>query len=446
MNNKVLLIEDNESLSKIIKLLLEKENINVIWSKNLSEAFYNINTDDFDVIITDLRLPDGDGYEIFKKIQEIDSEIPVIIITAYGNVADAVNAVKNGIYDYISKPFDNDEFVITVRRAISYSNIKKENKNLKTIKEESIKTKIIGESKPIKNMIEKLNLVAPTDAPVLILGESGVGKELVAKYIYSKSLRKDKAFITVNCSAIPENLFESEFFGHKKGAFTGADADKKGKLEEADGGTIFLDEIGDIPLTIQPKLLRFLQEGEIEKVGDSKTKKLSVRIIAATNRDLKKMTEEGSFRADLFYRLNIFPIHVPPLRERKSDLQELIQFFCKKYRKQLIFEENTFTYLFNYDWPGNVREIENLIYRLTIICKDGIVKKQHLPPEIYPEKEAKNCILDTLPEDGLDLEELEKNIIEMTLKRFNGNKAKAAKYLKLPRHKLIYRLERYGIK
>ncbi|MGB9730764.1 sigma-54-dependent transcriptional regulator [Calditerrivibrio nitroreducens] len=291
--NRVLIVEDNESLSKIIKMLLQKEKIDAVTCNCIKDAFYLIDTDDFDLVITDLRLPDGDGYKLFEKIKESLRDIPLIIMTAYGNISDAVNALKKGVYDYISKPFDNDDFVLAVKRALSFSAMKKENENLKIISEETIRPEIIGSSEAIKNLMQKLNLVSPTDAPVLIMGESGVGKELVAKYIHIKSLRKHKPFISVNCSAIPENLFESEFFGFKKGAFTGADTDKKGKLEEADGGTIFLDEIGDIPLSIQPKILQFLQEGEIEKVGDTKPKKIFTRVIAATNRDLKKMVEKG---------------------------------------------------------------------------------------------------------------------------------------------------------
>jgi len=443
--NRVLIVEDNESLSKIIKMLLQKEKIDAVICNCLKDAFYLIDNEDFDLVITDLRLPDGDGYKIYEKIKENLKDIPLIVITAYGNISDAVNALKKGIYDYISKPFDNDDFVLAVKRALSFSAMKKENENLKIISEETIRPEIIGSSEAIKNLMQKLNLVAPTDAPVLIMGESGVGKELVAKYIHIKSLRKYKPFISVNCSAIPENLFESEFFGFKKGAFTGADTDKKGKLEEADGGTIFLDEVGDIPFSMQPKMLRFLQEGEIEKIGETKPKKISTRVIAATNRDLKKMVEDGSFRADLYYRLNIFPVHVPPLRERRSDLKDLIGYFSKKYRKNLTFDDNVLIYLNNYDWPGNVRELENLVYRLTIICPDGIVKEHHLPPEINANGELKKCIFNSLPEDGLDLEELEKDIIKMALSKFNGNKTKTANYLKIPRHILIYRLEKYGI-
>lgn len=443
--NKVLLVEDNESLAKIIIRILDNEGIQVVHFTDLGGAIYFINTEDFDLLITDLRLPDGDGYKLFEKIKEDGKNIPVIVITAHGNISDAVGAVKKGVFDYITKPFDNEEFVITVKNALSFSSIKRENENLKDINRENTKIGIIGKSKSIKEMVEKIELVAPTDAPVLIMGESGVGKELVAKYIHQKSLRKDKTFVSLNCSAIPENLFESEFFGHKKGAFTGADNEKKGKLEVAHNGTIFLDEIGDVPYSVQPKLLRFLQEGEIEKVGDIRAMKISARVIAATNRDLKKMIEDGSFRLDLYYRLNIFPILVPPLRQRKDDIPALIDSFVKKFRKNLLINEEIMEYFYNYDWPGNVRELENLIYRLSIICKDGIVNKYHLPPEIYSSREIKSCIIGMLPDNELDLEELEKTIFEKTLEKFNGNKSKAAKYLKIPRHILVYRLGKFGI-
>lgn len=443
--DKVLLIEDNLSLASIIKIMLEGEEMIVDHAedgvKGLKLFEQNMN---YDTVITDIKLPKLNGYEVFENIRRLDETVPIIIITAFGNIPDAVKAIKSGAFDYIAKPFDNDEFLIVVKKAIQFRKIQGENRSLKNFVRSTIKPEIIGESKKIKELNTLIEKIASKDIPILITGESGVGKELVAREIHFSSPRSCNPFISINCAAIPENLFESELFGYKKGAFTGAERDKRGKIQEAEGGTLFLDEIAELPIHIQAKLLRFLQEGEIEPLGYSKPVKIDVRVIAATNRNLKEMVKEGSFREDLFYRLNVFPIEVPPLRERKEDIPLLVNHFIKKFGyRNLTVSEEAMNRLVNYHWQGNIRELENVIYRLCIMCNGNEITDIDLPVEIDSNL-LKNINL-KLPEDYLDLEEVEKNIILSALKKFGGNKSKTAEYLRIPRHVLLYRLEKYKI-
>lgn len=442
---KVLLIEDNISLASIIKIMLEGEGIKVDHSDDGFKGFRLFEQNrNYDTVITDIKLPGLNGYEVFDNIRKLDETVPVIIITAFGNIPDAVRAIKAGAFDYITKPFDNDEFLIVIKKAIEFKKLNGENRNLKNYVKSSIKPEIIGESAKIKELKSLVEKIAPTDAAVLITGESGVGKELVAREIHSLSARAEKPFITINCAAIPENLFESELFGYKKGAFTGAEKDKKGKVHEADGGTIFLDEIAELPVHIQAKLLRFLQEGEIEPLGYSKPLNVDVRVVAATNRNLKEMVKEARFREDLFYRLSVFPIEVPPLRERRDDIPLLVRHFIKKFGyRNINVKENVMKKLVNYDWPGNIRELENMVYRLCIMCKNNEIREIEFIGETS-DTLFRDMNLN-LPDDYLDLEELEKKIILSAIKKFNGNKSKAAEYLRIPRHILLYRLEKYKI-
>lgn len=443
---KILLIEDNMSLASIIQIMLEDEGISVDCSndglKGLKLFKQNL---DYDVVITDIKLPGLSGYEIFESIKKINDTIPIIIITAYGNIPDAVKAIKSGAFDYITKPFDNDEFLMVIKKAIEFKKLKSENLNLKNFVKSSIKPEIIGESKKIVELKNLIRKIAPTVATVLILGESGVGKELFAREIHCLSKRADNPFISINCSATPENLFESELFGYRKGAFTGADRDKKGKIAEASSGTIFLDEIAEISYHSQAKFLRFLQESEIEPVGYSKPVKVDVRVIAATNRNLQEMVKDKTFREDLFYRLNVFPIKVPSLRERKEDIPLLVDHFIAKFGfKNIRISEKALKRLVSYDWPGNIRELENIVYRLCLLSRNNEINEADLPVDI--DSNACKGINLSLPYDYLDLEELEKNIIVSALEKFSGNKSKTAEYLKVPRHILLYRLEKYKIR
>jgi two-component system NtrC family response regulator len=439
----ILIVEDNESLAKLITMLLESEDIKVTTVSNGYEAINLLSDNEYGAMVTDIRMPGISGNEVFEKAKEMRPDMPVIIMTAFGNIPDAVQAIREGAFDYITKPFDNDDFLNSIRKALEISNVRKENQRLKQYLKDSIAPNLIGKSPAFMNLIKLTETVAPTDAPVLILGQSGTGKELIARKIHSISNRAEKHFISINCAAIPESLFESELFGHKKGSFTGADRDYKGKILEAEGGTIFLDEVGELPMSVQVKLLRFLQESEIQPVGESIPVKVDVRVVAATNQNLKELSEQGKFREDLYYRLNVFPVEVPTLSERKEDIKELAELFASKYGKKITFSDEALKILTSYNWPGNIRELENTVYRICILRGSGEIQPSDLPQGIC--KDMVSCLDMNLPDDELNLEELEKSIVIKALNKFGGNKSKAAKYLCIPRHVLLYRLEKYSI-
>jgi two-component system NtrC family response regulator len=441
---KILLVEDNETLATLIKIMLEDEGFTIEHSNRGDKALELIVKKNYDIVITDIKLPGANGNDILDFILKNNLNSIVIIITAYGNIADAVNAIKAGAYDYIPKPFENEVLINTVKKAANFKKIENENMQLKDFVKNTFRPNLIGKSPKFKTVMNLIEKVAETDAPVLLYGESGTGKELFAKQIHYQSNRATKPFVAVNCAAIPENLFESELFGHKKGSFTGADRDKTGKIKNADKGTLFLDEIGEIPLDMQAKLLRFLQEGEIQPVGAGSLEYVNVRVIAATNKNLEILVEKGQFREDLYYRLNIFPITIPPLRERKEDIPELVDFFLKKYGyKHIQVDKDILAKLQNYDWPGNIRELENAVYRMAILAKDGRLTIDFLNKGT---DNVKSCLTLNLPNDSFDILAFEKEIILKSLEKFNGNKSKAAEYLCIPRHVLLYRLEKYEIK
>ncbi|MBZ4643375.1 MAG: two component, sigma54 specific, transcriptional regulator, Fis family [Deferribacteraceae bacterium] len=441
---KILLVEDNETLATLIKIMLEDEGFTIEHSNRGDKALELIVKKNYDIVITDIKLPGANGNDILNFILKNNLNSIVIIITAYGNIADAVNAIKAGAYDYIPKPFENEVLINTVKKAANFKKIENENMQLKDFVKNTFRPNLIGKSPKFKTVMNLIEKVAETDAPVLLYGESGTGKELFAKQIHYQSNRATKPFVAVNCAAIPENLFESELFGHKKGSFTGADRDKTGKIKNADKGTLFLDEIGEIPLDMQAKLLRFLQEGEIQPVGAGSLEYVNVRVIAATNKNLEILVEKGQFREDLYYRLNIFPITIPPLRERKEDIPELVDFFLKKYGyKHIQVDKDILAKLQNYDWPGNIRELENAVYRMAILAKDGRLTIDFLNKGT---DNVKSCLTLNLPNDSFDILAFEKEIILKSLEKFNGNKSKAAEYLCIPRHVLLYRLEKYEIK
>jgi len=442
----ILLIEDNESLAMLIRMMLEDEGYEITYCSRGDSALEKFEKGKFDIIITDVKLPGVNGHEILHRVLSDDPDALVIVITAYGNISDAVKSIKAGAFDYIAKPFENEDLLHTVNKAARYKELKHENTNLKNYVRDSLKPQIIGNSKKMQEVLDLAGKVANTEAPVLLLGESGTGKELIAREIHFRSMRNNNPFVSINCAAIPENLFESELFGHKKGAFTGADRDKKGKISQANKGTIFLDEIGELPMdSLQAKLLRFLQEKEIEPVGSSSVEKVDVRVIAATNRNLAEMVRKNTFREDLYYRLNVFPLEIPPLRERKEDLQSLCEFFLRKYGfKNSVLDKEILQKLAAYSWPGNVRELDNIIYRMTILSKNG-----QLDPSVIPGNESndiRSCLDLDLPDDYFDLINFEKSIILRSLEKFDGNKTQVAKYLCIPRHVLLYRLEKYEIK
>ncbi|MCD8554361.1 sigma-54 dependent transcriptional regulator [Seleniivibrio sp.] len=438
----VLIIEDNVSLATLVSMFLTGEGVANEVVNNGFEGMAKLAESSYDVLVTDIRLPKISGMEIFEKSKQLYPDMPVIIMTAFGNIPDAVAAIRNGAYDYITKPFENEDLLNAIKKAIEVSSIRRENSRLKQYMKETNMPRMAGSSPAFKAMLKLAETVAPTDAPVLVLGESGTGKELAARYVHAKSARSDKQFIAVNCAAIPEQLFESELFGHKKGAFTGADRDYKGKIAEAEGGTLFLDEIGEMPLSVQVKLLRFLQESEIQPVGATLPVKIDTRVVAATNKDLKEMIGNGTFREDLYYRLDVFPVDVPSLEQRREDIGELVELFSKKYGSKVTFSKEALTKLANARWKGNIRELENTVYRLCILKGQGEVSADDIKAD---SADIVTCMNVHLPDEGLDLEEMEKTIITRALAKFGGNKSRTAKYLNIPRHVLLYRLEKYGM-
>jgi len=386
--DRILLVEDKESLRAVLKKTLESEGFGVDEASDGRSAMDRIRRDRFAMVLTDLRLPRADGHEVLKAAQNADPEMPVILMTAFGTIRDAVSAMKAGAYDYLEKPVDTDHLLALVRRALDHGNLLRENTLLKErFSQELDVPEILGESPALKGALDQVRRVAPTDATVLLLGESGTGKELFARAVHHLSGRKAHSFFPINCAAIPENLLESELFGYEKGAFTGASGTKRGKFEIADKGTLFLDEIGDLSLGLQGKVLRVIEQRQFERVGGTETRSVDIRLVAATNKDLKALAAQGTFRQDLFFRLAVFPITVPPLRDRAQDVPILARHFVKKFaaeqkrRGSITLTPETLRALAAYSWPGNVRELENTIERALILGEgDRLLPEDlHLP-------------------------------------------------------------------
>jgi two-component system NtrC family response regulator len=393
-----------------------------------------------------MKMSGMDGLMVLKSIKERSPEALVIIITAFGTVDVAVEAMKAGAYDYITKPFNRDELKLTVKKALQFSGLTEENKRLKSeLTDKADFRTIVGASKEMEKVFDVIRKVADTEASILITGESGTGKELVARSIHANSSRRGAPFVAINCAAIPRDLLESELFGHVKGAFTGAIKDKTGKFQLAEGGTLFLDEVGELPLELQPKLLRALQEKEVEPVGGTKIQKLDVRVVSATNLNVDKAITDGTFREDLYYRLSVIPLHLPPLRERRQDIPLLIRYFCSKHGSaKVTFEKDALHTLVMYPWPGNVRELENSVERLLIMRNTDVISIDELPEKLLESGASGSAIL-KLPDEGYSLEQLEQEVVIQALERNNWNQTAAARFLRIPRHTLIYRLEKYGI-
>lgn len=381
----VLIADDESNLRKVLCALLTREGYEAVAVANGEAAVDVIQAGGVDVLITDLRMPGMDGLELLRWVKTADPSLPVIVITAHGSVDTAVSAMKEGAFDYITKPFDRDELKLSVRKAASVRVMTQT--RLIDSGDAAGRYQIIGQSARMNEIYGVIEKVAATPSTVLITGESGTGKELVASALHENSQRKSKPFIKVNCAAIPKDLMESEFFGYERGAFTGAVSSKPGRFELADGGTLFLDEIAEIPTAMQVKLLRALQEGEFERVGGIRSIKVDVRVIAATNRDLAKQIEEGHFRDDLYYRLNVVPIALPALRERKEDIPALVQAFIEKYNKRLAktvasITDEALQKLMGYSWPGNIRELENVIERTLLFCESDQIEAKELPDDL----------------------------------------------------------------
>ncbi len=448
MKNKILIADDEPNMIWALKRALTKEGYEVLSVENGEEAVETFKEQEPDLVILDLKMPKMDGMEALKAIKEINSKVPVMMITAHGTTKVAVEAMKIGALDYISKPFDIEELRVIIRKALEYKTLNDEVRYLRgKLKEES--PQIIYQSKVMDDLMKMVYRVAPTDATVLILAESGTGKELIANGIHESSNRYKGPLVKINCGALPENLLESELFGYEKGAFTGAASRKKGKFELAQGGTIFLDEIGEITEAMQVKLLRVLQEKEFQRVGGEETIKGDFRIIAATHRDLKEMVEQQTFREDLYYRLNVIPIYIPPLRERKEDIPLLVDYFIERYSEQMgkskmSISKSALEKMMNYEWKGNIRELQNVIERCVILSLGCEITEDILPNDIKNISYTVDSNF-ILPEVGVSLEEVERNLIIQALERTGYNQTKAAKLLGITRHTLIYRLQKYDI-
>ena len=439
----MLIVEDNKGLLNILKEAFETENYSITLCESAEEAKEIIDKIDFDIVITDLKLPGEDGISILKFVKQKNPETDVILITAYGTIDKAVEAMKIGAADFITKPFSLDYIRLLVAKIIANKKLKEENKYLKN----QIKKEIIGESKSIKEILELVEKISNTDANVLISGESGTGKELIAEKIHNLSKRSNFPLIKVNCAALAPGVLESELFGHEKGAFTDAYYSKKGRFELADKGSIFLDEIGDMPVELQVKILRVIQDKIFERVGGEKSMKVDVRIIAATHQDLKEKILNGTFREDLYYRLNVVEIKDPPLRERKEDIPLLVDYFIKKYADYGEFKvkgisKKALDILLKYDYPGNIRELENLIQRILVICRREYIEADDIPYEI--KIKSNNAVL----KDNFEskIKNFEKKIILEALHKTKGNKMKAAELLKINRATLMAKMKKLKIK
>jgi DNA-binding NtrC family response regulator len=442
----VLVIDDEKNIREGLRSALKLEGFDVIASEDGLDGLEKLKTLAPDAIILDLKMPKLGGMEFLKEAHGINNEAPIIILTGHGDVDDAVESMKRGAYDFLTKPVNIDKLSLILKRSLDEIELKNRQDQLEEMVDEKYHFKnVVGSSKAFQRILQVVKQVAPTDASILITGESGTGKEVIANSIHTNSSRSKGPFIKVHCAALPETLLESELFGHEKGAFTGAIARKRGRFELADGGTIFLDEIGDISPNVQVKLLRVLQEQEFDRVGGEETIKVNIRIITATNKDLKKMTEEGKFREDLFYRLNIVNIHVPALRDRKEDIPLFVDYFiksfCKKHgRKVKEIQPKALKFMENYRWPGNVRELQNLIENLVVLNTEPLITEEMLPQYIRGNITKGNIYLDV----GTTMDEIEKKAIISTLDFTNWNKSRAAKILNIGRKTLLRKLEEYG--
>ena len=450
---RVLVVDDEENFRHILSVILKKEKYEVDTASNGNEALQKISSDPFDQVLCDIRIPGMDGLDFLKEVQKIEAGTSVIMMSAYGTLDTAIEAMKQGAYDYISKPFKPDEVILTLRKAEERERLRKEIELLrKEIKKEYSFDNIVSKNEAMQRIFEVIQKVAQYKSTVLITGESGTGKEVVARTLHHQSDRSQRPFIPVNCGAIPENLLESELFGHSKGAFTDAIRTKKGLFEEADGGSLFLDEIGELPAQLQVKLLRVLQDGEIRRVGESKSIQIDVRIVAATVKDLVKEVNEGKFRDDLFYRLNVVPVHIPPLRERKEDIPLLITHFIKKHNQSLGknvtgVEPKALEALMNYKWYGNVRELENTIERAIVLADGESIVPENLPMDIQTFREKVEIL--PLTEEEYSIKKsskaLEMMLIRRALKRTKGNHTHAARLLEISHRALLYKIKEYGI-
>ncbi|TLM68915.1 MAG: sigma-54-dependent Fis family transcriptional regulator [Deltaproteobacteria bacterium] len=449
--HRILIVDDEESLREFLSIMLHREGYQVDTAVDGLQAAAHLRDHTYDLVISDIKMPRMGGLELLRHIKERAPETVVLMVTAFSTTEEAVEAMKQGAYDYITKPFQNEEIRLIVKNALERRELRQENLALKEElgKRYSFEG-LIGKSKAMQDVITLIRKVAASPVKVLITGESGTGKELVARAIHFQSDRRDQPFVPINCGAIPENLLESELFGHEKGSFTGAISQKQGLFETASGGTIFLDEIGELPPMMQVKLLRVLQENEFRRVGGTRAIQVDVRVVAATNRQLEEAVSNGSFREDLYYRFNVIRIDLPPLRSRREDIPMLIDWFWERFtgRKEVQVAEDAMRRLIDYHWPGNIRELENVIERATVLGHEGRITLDCLPPNLLTGVAGGVSPLTDIPETGMDLDaylgEIEKEILLKALARTNGVRKAAAELLGITFRSIRYRLAKFG--
>ena len=449
---KILLVDDENSLREMLSILLQREGYQVENAADGAAALTLAQENNYDLIISDIQMPKMTGIDLLRQLREVENDVTVIMMTAFSSTEEAVAAMKLGAYDYITKPFKNDEIRLVIKNALEREQLQQENRQLKQQLGQRFSFKsLVGRSPVMSKLIALLERVAPSQVNVLITGESGTGKELVAKALHQNSTRKNQPFVPINCGAIPENLLESELFGHEKGAFTGADKRKEGLFESADNGTLFLDEIGELPMGMQVKLLRVLQEREFRRVGGTNNIPLNIRLVAATNQDLAERIKAGSFREDLFYRLHVVSVELPPLRIRYDDIPLLINKFYQRLtgKDEYLIQKQALELLLNYDWPGNVRELENLVERCVVLGETDELTVECLPEQIRKKSSNFFGALGHLPDDGIDLEklmeEMERALLLQALEKSGGVRKRAAELLGINFRSIRYRLGKLGI-
>jgi two-component system NtrC family response regulator len=449
---RILVIDDDENLRWVLKTQLEDMGYAVADAADGLEALAAIAKDPPALVLTDLKMPGLSGLDLLKRIRSDYPEIPAVIITAFGTIQSAVQAMKVGAYDYLTKPIDYEELAIVVNRVLEHFRLVAEVQSLRTSLDRKYGFEnIIGHSESLLSLLDTAARAAQSDSTILIHAETGTGKELLARAIHFNSRRREKPFVTINCGAIPRELLESELFGHVKGSFTGAVTHKTGKVEMADRGTLFLDEIGEMPGELQVKVLRLIQQGELEKVGATSPVKVDVRFVAATHRNLQAMIEDGTFREDLYYRLAVIPLELPPLRDRAEDIPELVQHFFLRVREKqgrpgLVLPPTLLPRFQDYRWPGNIRELENVIERIVVLARGDEITLGDLPDFLQRERPAIDMLQLELPAQGISLEAVEKELLMRALEKFNGNQTHAAKYLDISRKALRYRMEKHGLR
>ena len=445
----LLIVDDDASFRRVLEFKLQQRGYQATAVDGGRGALKLLAENSYDLLLSDVRMPDMDGLELLAQVKSLHPALKVILITAHANIPQAVQAVKLGAYDYLTKPFDDEELFLAVERALKFNTLEQENRRLRgRLQRVERSGKVVGVSDPFRRMMDLAKKVAESDATVLLTGESGTGKELVAQTIHGLSLRGDRDLVTVNCAAIPRDLLESELFGHVRGAFTGAARDKRGKFEMADGSSLLLDEVAELAVELQAKLLRVLQHGMIEPLGAEQSRVVDVRVIAATNADIQQRVLAGSFREDLFYRLNVVPIRVPSLRERREDIPLLVDHIVRRTAKGRTVEvaAKLMAALMSYSWPGNIRELENVLERMVILRRSDRLSVKDLPADFgaFNPRESPRASGERL-EPALPLRDEERRLITEALQKSGWNRSRAARLLNIPRHVLIYRIKKYGI-